>query len=137
MANLIEWNDDKFSVKIKTIDNQHKRLVDLINELYEAMTKGEAHSKLSSILEELIQYTASHFKTEDLFFEKFGYQDSPEHILEHKAFVTKVLTFQKDFEAGNVTISKDILLFLKKWLTEHIGESDMKYAQFLIQNGVE
>ena len=137
MANLFEWDDAKYSVKIKTIDNQHKKLVDLINQLFDAMTNGEAHSKLSEVLNELIQYTASHFKTEEVLFEKYGYSNAKEHIIEHTLFVNKVLAFRKDFESGNVTISKEILMFLKKWLIEHIGGSDKKYTDFLISKGVE
>ena len=67
MANLFEWDDAKYSVKIKTIDNQHKKLVDLINQLFNAMVNEEAHSKLSEVLNELIQYTASHLKQKKFF----------------------------------------------------------------------
>ena len=137
MAALIQWDNAKYSVKINSIDEQHKKLVALINQLFEAMSKGEAHEQLSAIIQELIQYTETHFGTEEAYFKKFGYDNSVEHENEHKKFVEQIKKFQSDFEAGSVTLSKDIIFFLKDWLINHICGTDQHYTDFLLSKGVK
>lgn len=139
MAELIQWDDTKYSVKIRSIDEQHKKLVVLINQLFDAMTKGEAHSQLSGIIQELIKYTGYHFGTEEAYFAKLGYDKvyTTEHENKHKEFVQQVIKFQNDFEIGNVTLSKEIMIFLKDWLINHISGTDQQYSDFFISKGVE
>lgn len=133
---LITW-DQKYSVGIEAFDNQHKILIKLINDLYDAMKAGEAKDKLSSVLEELVQYTVTHFASEEKMFDKYGYPETKEHKEEHKKFVGQVAAFQEDFESEKVTLTMDIMNFLKNWLFSHILGIDKKYTKFLNEKGVK
>ncbi len=68
---LMSWND-KMSVGIAVIDQEHKKLVDLLNELYDGIQANHAKEKLGTVLDGLIAYAASHFKREEQFFAQTG-----------------------------------------------------------------
>lgn len=127
---LIQWNSS-FSVKHAELDEQHKKLVNLINSLYSAFKQGKGTNELSKILIELISYTSHHFSAEEKIMREIEFNKIEEHLEEHKELVRQVVQFQKDFDAGKVTIGYDIMNFLKDWLEKHILESDMMYAEFI------
>lgn len=132
---LINWNDT-LSVNIKGLDNQHKRLVDIINELHDAMKNGQSKTVLSKILYDLSDYTKTHFKSEEELFEKYHYQDKIKHKKEHDAFVDKVGAFINDFNNGKVGLSIEVMNFLNTWLINHIKGSDKAYSSFLNSHGI-
>jgi len=127
---LIPWSDT-FSIDKKIIDSQHKILIKLINELYAAFLDGKANDHISNILDELTKYTVSHFKTEEVFFEEVNYDDADNHKKEHQDFVDKVVDFKTKFKEGDVSLSYDIMNFLRDWLQNHILVSDRKYISYL------
>jgi hemerythrin len=133
---MIEW-DDSFSVGVEEINEQHKKLVSMINELYDAMKAGKGKDALGPIINGLIDYTQVHFKTEEDYFDKFGYPLTQAHKLEHKGFVDKVTAFKSDFDAGNTSLTIDVMNFLKDWLIHHIKGSDKKYTEFFHEHGVQ
>ena len=124
---LITWNED-YSVKIEAMDKQHIILVDLINQLFDALKAGKAKDEMGKILQALIDYTVTHFKSEEAWMEKHGYADMVGHKQEHQKFVDKVVQFQADFNSGKATVSYDIMNFLKDWLVNHIQGTDKKYS---------
>ncbi|MFV0421537.1 bacteriohemerythrin [Oleidesulfovibrio sp.] len=132
---LFEWSDS-LSVKIETIDSQHKGLVNLINELHAAMRQRKSTSHLVGIVGKLKDYTVNHFDTEEKLFNRHGYPATEEHIQEHRKFVEKVLAFENDLKQGKVTVTMDVMRFLKNWLTGHINGTDKKYSKFLVNKGV-
>jgi hemerythrin len=71
---LIKWKD-VFSVKVSEVDNQHKKLIGLINQLYDAMRVGKGREVLGSVLTELVNYTIYHFSTEERLFREYGYPE--------------------------------------------------------------
>ncbi|MBU1099403.1 MAG: bacteriohemerythrin [Bacteroidetes bacterium] len=133
---LIDWKDD-LSVQIVEIDNQHKKLLNLINELHDAMKTGKAKDVLESIIQKLISYTKSHFATEEKYFKQFNYPLTNEHIKEHNDFVNNVSDFQEKFKAGKLGLSIEIMKFLTTWISKHIQETDKAYSEFFIENGVK
>ncbi|MCI5157646.1 MAG: bacteriohemerythrin [Candidatus Electrothrix sp. AUS1_2] len=132
---LIKWNDS-FSVNVVKIDQEHKKLVGMVNELTDAMKAGQGKDVLGKILDGLISYTASHFQLEEKYFQQIKYPDAAAHKKEHAAFVQKVTEFKKEFDAGRVTVSVNILQFLSKWLQSHIKGTDQKYSSFFNENGI-
>ena len=132
---LITW-DDSFSVKISEIDTQHKKLVDLINQLHDAMKQRKANDALADVLNELVDYTVQHFKLEEKYFDEFNYLKAGPHKREHKNFVEKVAAFKNDFDNGKMMLSMDIMDFLKDWLTVHIKKTDIDYSDFFIEKGL-
>lgn len=133
---LINWNDT-FSVNIAEIDQQHKELVSMINELNDAMKERRGKEVLGKILNELFAYTATHFKTEEDLFAKYGYPSSESHKKEHVAFVKKVSEFKEGFEKGRLSVTSEVMNFLSDWLRHHIMGTDKKYSQFLNEKGVK
>ena len=132
---LITWSD-KYSVEINEIDEQHKVLVGMINELHDAMKQAKSKEVSQEILNKMADYINFHFSTEEKYMERFGYPDYAEHKLEHERFVEKVLKFSEDYTNGKAGVSYDILNFLKDWLVGHIQGTDKKYAALFIENGV-
>lgn len=126
---LLTWSD-AYSVKINEIDNQHKKLIELINELHDNMKQGKGKEAVGRILKELANYTQYHFQTEENLFKKYLYPESKIHEQQHKDLLEKVTNLIKDFENGNGILPMDLLEFLKDWLVNHIGKSDKKYTPF-------
>ncbi len=132
---LITWNSG-LSVKIREIDGQHKRLVDLINELHSAMRQRKSDRVLLDVVARLKDYTVSHFQTEERYFAKFGYPDTAAHKKQHAVFVQQVADFEKGLKAGTAKVTMDIMRFLKDWLVKHIQGTDRKYSKFMNEKGL-
>lgn len=132
---IMSWTD-AYSVGIAEIDKQHKKLIDLINALHEAMAKGQAKAVIGKVLGELISYCATHFATEERLFDQHGYADTAEHKEKHHKMTGKVLALQQQFEQGKATITLDVMDFLQQWLDKHILGTDKKYGPFLNSKGV-
>ncbi len=133
---LIQW-DDSLRVNIAEIDAQHRKLVGMINELNEAMRMGKGKEILGKTVQGLIEYTQTHFQTEEKYFEKFGYPENAPHKREHAAFTAKVSQFKSAFDAGRAALSVEVMAFLSDWLQKHIKGSDKKYGSFLNKKGVK
>ena len=139
---LIEW-DESLSKGIKEIDDQHKRWIDIINKLNSSIKEGKVRESVESILKSMVEYTHTHFVTEEKYFDKFGFDGAEEHKKEHKAFVEKVASFKKDieafskdFEKGNVYMIDEVMNFIKSWIIGHIKATDQKYVECFKENGL-
>ncbi len=133
---FIEW-DDNLSVYIVEIDRQHKKLIAMINELHDAMRHRQSKLVLSQIIEGLIGYAGTHFRTEERYFERYGYPEEIPHKQEHAAFTLKVAEFKHNYDAGKFGLSMDLLDFLSDWLQNHIKVVDRKYALFFNEKGLK
>lgn len=133
---IISWKDD-YSVGISEIDRQHHKIIDLINQLNDAMTKGKGKEILGKTLADLISYTHSHFKAEEKLFDEYGYPDAEEHKIKHQKMTGKVLDLQKQFREQKITITFEVMDFLEKWLDKHILGTDKKYGPYLNSKGVK
>ena len=127
------WKDS-YSVNVKSIDEQHKKLVSIINELNNAMLYEKGRSVIGKVLKDLVDYTVSHFDYEEKLMEKNGYSDLENHKKIHKDLLKTVGKFYDEFSSGEVEMSKDIMDFLKTWLSEHILGSDKKYSEIMMKN---
>lgn len=133
---LLDWKSE-YSVGITEIDLQHKKLIAMLNDLHEAMGSGKGKETLSKIVKGLMDYTQSHFATEEKYFKQFSYPKTASHVMEHKKFVQEVSDFAKKYEEGKLTLSIEIMKFLKTWLTTHICGVDKEYAPFLKEKGLK
>jgi hemerythrin len=136
MDTAFQWNDS-YSVKAKAMDDQHKRLFEIIDELYTAMRAGHGEDIAGEVLGRLINYTVEHFAAEEKLMEKNGYTDLAAHRAEHKALTDKVKAFKKDFDSGSRVLTLELMTFLQDWLTNHIQSIDKKYGTFLSAKGVQ
>lgn len=133
---LITWNDS-LSVNVAEIDQQHKKLINMINELNDAMRAGKGKDVLGKIVTNLISYTETHFKTEEKYFAQFNYPDTDNHKREHAAFVQKVTGFKNGFEEKRLTLTIEVMNFLSDWLKNHIMGTDKKYSHFFNEKGLK
>lgn len=132
---LFSWKD-QYSVKVKEIDNQHKMLIGILNELYEAMLAGEAKEVIGGTIKSLADYTGVHFSYEETLMKKHNFPGYQEHKNIHTQFIAKVADFQDKHKQGKLMLSMEVMNFLKDWLKNHINGIDKKYADFFNQKGV-
>jgi hemerythrin len=133
---FFNW-EDHFNVGIREIDTQHQKLVQMLNELYEAMKAGKGNDAVGKILNGMIQYTVSHFATEERYMKLHGYPDFDTHKKEHDSLTKQVSDLQEQFKTGQAALSMKVGNFLKSWLINHISGTDMKYAPLLRAKGVK
>lgn len=131
----ISWTDD-ILIHVDIIDKQHKKLLELLNALYDAMNRGEDKEALVPTIAAMADYTFYHFMTEENLFERFEYPEAVSHKKEHRYFAKQVTEFQNRFDRGETILSEDILLFLKSWINNHVKISDQKLGPFLNTRGV-
>lgn len=129
------WKDE-YSVGIEEMDNDHKRLLNLINQLQTAVHYYTGKEFEEKALDELVDYTKTHFSKEEKLMADNGYADLEAHKLQHKEFIDQVNHFIKQYkENSDVTIS-DTLKFLKEWLIKHINGTDKEYGKVLNDKGI-
>lgn len=133
---LIEWNDS-LSVNVAEVDRQHKVLIGLLNQLHEGATQGKGNETLRKILNELTEYTKSHFAYEERVLKEHSYPEYDGHKESHDRLANQVLKFNEQFQSGSGALSADLFMFLRAWLNGHIRGSDRAYARFLNAKGVK
>lgn len=132
---IVRWAES-MSVGVSEIDQQHQKLISLINELNDAMARGKGKDALCDVINGLIRYTGTHFKTEESYFDKFNYEFNDSHKKEHSDFVKKVSEFRDSFISGRLGLSMEVMTFLSTWLSKHISVSDRKYCDCFKSNGL-
>lgn len=134
---LIVWNND-MSVGVPSIDEQHKKLVSMINDLYEASQEGREVSVIKETLGRLIAYTNEHFQYEEMLFDKTQYPKAQEHRSEHRALTQSVREMEERFQRENTKEAcQEMLAFLVRWLMDHTMGSDKLYSQHLVSAGIQ
>ena len=131
----MEWTDE-LGVRVTEIDDQHKKLIGLINKLHDAMRAGQGKQALEGTLQELAAYTVYHFQNEERYMQQFSYPGYLRHKAEHAAFVKKVTDFQKDFSHNRLGLTVDLMNFLKDWVNNHIRETDKQYSALFNEKGL-
>jgi hemerythrin-like metal-binding protein len=126
MEEFIKWNDG-YSVGHLLLDNQHKTLINLINELYHSMKNGKGKQALSKTLDDLVQYTIDHFSKEEQMMVKYSYPEFKKHKAEHEELAKTAINLQANFKNGTTPLTMDVLDFLKNWLYNHIEKTDKRY----------
>ncbi len=126
----MEW-DSSLETGIPTIDQQHKRLVALVNELHDAMKSGKGRTIVGDTLKSLAGYTDYHFNTEERAFDSYGYPDAQAHKAQHSQLIRKVGELMIEYAKGEMTITMDTLQFLTDWVKTHIRQQDKAYVPFL------
>ncbi|MBN2704490.1 MAG: hemerythrin family protein [Pontiellaceae bacterium] len=132
---IIQWTKE-LSVGVAEIDQQHQKLIETINELETAMEQEKEKEVLFGVIQELIAYAKNHFKTEEQYFDQFGYEGGKVHKALHVSFVKKISEFCKDYIAGRAGLSVSLLHFLGDWVVDHITGEDHKYTDCFNSNGL-
>lgn len=135
-GDLIEWGP-QYHIGLKTIDDQHKVLVDLINETYRSFGSNKNLKQLRKVIGKLLDYTVYHFGEEEKYFKSFDYEDYDGHKKTHDSFIEKIKKFKHDIKSGDSTLNFEIIEFLKNWLINHIQKSDVRYVPLFKQYGIK
>ena len=125
---IMTWNDS-LSVGVDAMDMQHKKLVNLVNQLFDSMKEGKGKQVLGGILSELVSYTNTHFTAEEKLMQEHGYPEVDSHKALHRDLLAKVGGFCDKFKAGDLGISISLCDFLQEWLKVHISGQDRQYAK--------
>jgi hemerythrin len=130
---LVEW-DDKFSVGIPLIDEQHKELIRLTNELYQGCLTGndEAEEFFFKTVRGAMEYTKFHFSAEEKLLENAKYPYYAEHKKQHEDFVMQMVNDVKSFHEGKKFVPNNFVRYLKDWILSHIALMDTRYAKYIL-----
>ena len=132
---LVEWHD-RYSVGIPKIDEQHKELLRLTNELYASCLKDndeEAKVHFKSTIGAIVNYVSEHFGAEERLLQRINYPGYAAHKQEHDNFVKKVLEQVKDFSEGRSFVPNNFVRYLKDWILGHIAMSDKLYSEYIFK----
>ncbi|CDF83226.1 Bacteriohemerythrin [Pseudomonas knackmussii B13] len=127
----LAWQDD-LNTGIQVIDNQHKRIVEMINQLHDAQVQ-RLDGKVGQVIEELVDYTLSHFAFEETLLEDAGYEFTRAHKKVHELFIKRVSEYRLRFAAGE-DIADELKQLLGRWLFNHIRNDDANYADSVRAN---
>ncbi|MCX7991137.1 MAG: bacteriohemerythrin [Proteobacteria bacterium] len=128
----ISWNDD-LSVNVQKIDEQHKELINKINELFDACKEGKGGTAINDIVKFLEKYVVFHFSTEEQYMQVYNYPDIETHRKEHKYFLETFNKIKEDHLSKNEMLLATFKLndLLIKWLINHIRKTDKAIGDFL------
>ncbi len=132
----VEWKNE-YSVGIDSIDRQHKKLLNLINQLQTAVDYSTGEEFERDALNELVNYTKTHFSYEEDLLKKNNYPDFEAHKKQHENMVKHVEEVLAEYEKDRDTAMSNAANYLKGWLVNHINGTDKKYSHFLIEKGVK
>ena len=132
----LNWSDS-LSVKVSSVDDQHKKLFDLINSFYEGISQGSNKETMLKLIMGLKNYTVTHFTHEERLLRQAGYPDFDNHKRQHEDFIKKVNEFQEKYTSGKLILSLEVTGFIKTWITEHIMKTDKMYVAHLTNAGLK
>jgi hemerythrin len=132
----IEWKDE-YNTGIESIDRQHRKLVSLINQLQTAVDYSTGEEFEREALDELVDYTKTHFGYEEGLMQEFDYPDFEPHKAQHRKMIAKVDEVLAEYEQDHDRAMDNAVTFLKYWLINHINGTDKEYSSYLIEKGAK
>jgi hemerythrin len=127
MNDLIVW-DETFNLGITVIDEQHQKMIGIINELYHAMKSSTEKENLPAIITELTEYADYHFATEEKFFDECKYEETEHHKKSHETYREMVYNFLIDYHNDESILPVVMMKFLGEWWSNHIRGEDREYV---------
>ena len=131
----VDWSED-LSVGVKEIDQQHKRFIVIMNDLYEALENQDERIVLGDIITQLAAYANYHFLTEEKYMDEYDYEDTAEHKREHQALRDDIAVFGEKYQQNEEKYAQELLHFVKNWLSHHLLEIDKKYTKCFNEHGL-
>jgi len=130
---LIEWTED-LSVGLPKIDDQHKQLISIYNDMFSAIDRNEGDEALDDIFRRLKAYTESHFKDEETYMQSIGYPNLGEHASEHVLLLVRVQMMWNLSQNDEIIQPDGVAHFLREWISEHVSTSDKQIGEFARAN---
>jgi len=131
----LEW-EEKYSVGVKLIDDQHKTMFDTINQLIDVLASTPTKEKLDEIITRLVEYKKFHFVTEEGYFKEFNYENKEEHEAKHKEFTITLERLIADSKGDSMVLAFGLVDFLEDWLINHLMTEDQKYVACFHDHGL-
>lgn len=129
------WSDD-YLVHVRVIDNDHKDLVEIVNNLHTCIKNGESRVEIGRVISNLVTYVSDHFAREEALMEEYDYPGITEHKRMHRRLARTVHAIRKLFGEDPAQIDPvKLLSFLKSWLVNHILEEDVSYVPYMHGGG--
>jgi hemerythrin len=121
----ISW-DVSMTTGVESIDNQHKQLINWLNDLLEAMSQGRGRAQLDGLLDKLSEYAVMHFSHEEECMTKYNCPVAAQNVAMHKTFITTFEGFREELERTGPTAHLVVRLEaeLMRWLATHIKVTD-------------
>ncbi|MDD2766955.1 MAG: bacteriohemerythrin [Candidatus Moranbacteria bacterium] len=132
----LEWNE-KYSVGVELIDNQHKVMFATINDLIDAIDATPTKEVLRSIIDKLVEYKRFHFVTEEKYFREFAYAGTEDHIAKHQMFDTMLTKLQEESGDDTIMLAFGLVDFLEDWLVNHLMTADQAYKECFMKHGLK
>jgi hemerythrin len=132
----LEW-EEKYSVGVEELDNQHKHMFAVINELLDSINSGTTEEHLGNVIESLIKYKIFHFETEEKYFKEFNYEGASDHISKHKEFNDKLMVLKEKNPNYTVEFAFELIDFLEDWLINHLMVVDQQYKECFHSHGLK
>ena len=133
---FLVWKDE-YSVGIEAMDNDHKKLLNLINQLQTSVQYYTGKEFEISTLEALVDYTKVHFAHEEELMQQNDYPNFAEHKLQHEKMIEKVDIQLQNYKTNPESAITEALAFLKTWLIKHINGTDKEYGVYLNAKGIK
>lgn len=127
---LFAWSEE-LNVGNKFIDDDHKKLVAMVNSFHDAMEQGRGNDVIGKVLHNLVIYTKEHFSREEAEMQRIKYPKYLAHKLEHDKLIKEVAGLQTGFTSGKTMLTMKISKFLRDWLLTHIKQTDQQLAEAL------
>lgn len=124
------WSNDLITGN-DLIDGDHRKLISMVNALFDSMAKGQANDIMSKVLNNLIIYTKEHFGREEAEMKRINYSASISHQSEHAKLIKQVLELKAKLDSGDKINAVSVSGFLSDWLRNHILAVDMRLAAAL------
>ena len=125
------WSDD-YLVHVRVIDNDHKDLVQIVNNLHESIKTGSSRAEIGRIIAGLATYVSEHFEREEGLMAQYDYPGMAEHKRMHRRLARTVHAIRYLFKENPAQIDPGKLLkFLRNWLVHHILGEDVSYVPYL------
>ena len=135
MMEPIEWTDS-FSVGVALLDEQHRRLIDMLNKMIKDPAADTRSETVADVLTDMTRYAQEHFKAEEELMNEHGYPRLDEHKEQHLGFQEKVARLCFATVKGQASVPQELMEYLQKWLIHHILQEDMAFKPFFEQKGV-
>lgn len=135
MNNKLEW-EEKYSVGVKLIDDQHKTMFETINRLIDVL-QAPTKELLDDIIKSLVDYKRFHFATEEQYFDQFDYERKEEHKAKHLEFNETLNKIEEESNHDSIVLAYKLVDFLEDWLINHLMIEDQKYVDCFRKNGLK
>jgi hemerythrin len=132
----IQWRES-YSVGVPALDNQHRRLLEIINELAHVVTTGGQSDIFFAALDALVRYAETHFSDEERILRETGYPALADQQQEHDRFVSHLVQTSEKLHLKKAKLPEETVDFLKTWYIEHILGKDQEYKPFLVARGAQ